>query len=117
MSWKAAKKPYTKAQKRQRAAIREEFEWVLKIPADKPNLIESFGGARWVGKLMELNNDYKQASDGRDELLNNSMLMLASLNVDLYRKMIDSPKSLTISELRLVWPFLKRAQQEAPSEN
>lgn len=100
---------YTKSQKSRRSSIRSEFEWVTKIPQDRPHLIENFGVAKWLDQMLQLNKEYKEVSDNRDELFNSTLFVLASLDTNLYQKMLDKPKDLTISELEFLLPFLKQA--------
>lgn len=100
---------YTKSQKSRRSSIRSEFEWVAKIPQDRPHLIENFGVAKWLDQMLQLNKEYKEASDNRDELFDSTLFVLASLDTNLYQKMLDTPKDLTISELEFLLPFLKQA--------
>lgn len=109
--WKPAKKAYTKAQKRRRAEIREEFEWTLETPLKRPHLLV-FGEWKWLESLIRLNNEYKEASEGRDELMNNIMFLFAFFKPELFAKTSKFPQSLGEEERHQAEVLLRAALKE-----
>lgn len=115
-TWKPAKKAFTKAQKRRRGEIREEFNWTVEIPLKRPEMLKLGGMSKWLDRLMELNNAYVEASDGRDELINNVMLLFAASAPSLFNKVTTQPDKLTDGERDAAIAILEIAVKESPEE-